>query len=231
MSSMAIERRADGSVSIFHHGRQYRRQHNGSWTKRTNNGWTIVSARRNRRLERANQHRDEIKQVQRFTRPEPRRRIAELIQQVFTSIAQRREMNKIIGRACDELKELVGHGNWQTFFKRTFAPRLNLRTAERYMELAKREDAASKIDTVSNLKPSTSKRARKMRHATDQAAAEVETTRRSDPTSVIESTIKALRQSSHWRAAAPQIIAFLRGLCRKYDVAITTKNNEGSTAE
>jgi hypothetical protein len=98
------------------------------------------------------------------------------------------------------------------------------------MELARREDAASKIDTVSNLKPSASKRARKMRQATDRAAVEVEKTRRSDPTSVIERTIKALRQSSHWRAAAPQIIAFLRRLCRKYGVAITTKTNEGSIA-
>jgi hypothetical protein len=231
MHSTALEQRLDGSVFIFLHGRQYRREPNGSWTKRRDNGWKAVSASRARRLERANQHRGEIKQVQRFTRPEPRRRIAELIQQVFMSIAQRREMNTIIGRACNELKELVGHGNWQTFFKRTFAPRLNLRTAERYMELARREDAASKIDTVSNLKLSTSKRARKMRLATDQAAAEVETTRRSDPTSVIESTIKALRQSPHWRAAAPQVIAFLRRLCRKYDVAITTKNSEGSTAE
>jgi hypothetical protein len=65
---MAIEQRADGSVFIFHYGRQYRRESNGSWTKRTYNGWRKVSARRARRLERAYRHRGEIKKVLRFPR-------------------------------------------------------------------------------------------------------------------------------------------------------------------
>jgi len=68
MGSMAIEQRADGSVFIFHYGRQYRRESNGSWTKRTYNGWRKVSARRARRLERAYQHREEIKKVRRSPR-------------------------------------------------------------------------------------------------------------------------------------------------------------------
>ena len=68
MGSMAIERRDDGSVSIFHRGRQYRREHNGSWTKCTYNGWTTVSARRNLRLVHAYQHREEIKKVRRSPR-------------------------------------------------------------------------------------------------------------------------------------------------------------------
>jgi hypothetical protein len=228
---MALEQRPNGSVFIFHHGYQYRREPDGSWTKRTFNRWKQVSARRARRarrLEHANQHRDEVKQVQRFPRHEPELRIAELIQQVFTSIAQRRVMNKKIGRACIELKDLVGHGHWQSFFKKTFGSRLNLRTAERYMELARKQDSASKIDTVSNLKLSTSKRARKMRQATDRAKADVDKARRSDPASIIEGKIKSLRQSSHWRDAAPRIIAYLEKLCRQYGVVVAAKNTERS---
>jgi hypothetical protein len=228
MEPIALELRTDGSVSIFDvdRGRQYRREPNGSWTKRTHNGGKTVSARRARRLERAYQHRDEIKQVQRFPRPEPERRIPELIQQVFISIADRRKAIIKIGLACIELKELVGHGKWLVFFKKTFSKRLTLRTAERYMRLAQ----TIKFDQVSNFQPSTSERARKMRQATKRTEAEVAAARRHDPASVIESTINSLRRSSHWRAAAPQIIAFLRRLCRKYSVAITSKNNEGSTA-
>jgi hypothetical protein len=78
MRSMALERRLDGSVFIFHHGRQYRREPGSScrWVKRTHSGWRTVSARR---LERAYQHCDEIKQVQRFPRPEPERDLMEFL--------------------------------------------------------------------------------------------------------------------------------------------------------
>jgi hypothetical protein len=70
MSSMAIERRADGSVFILHHGRQYRREpnRNGRWGKRGGSGWKEVSERRARRLEHAYQHRHKIRKVQRFPR-------------------------------------------------------------------------------------------------------------------------------------------------------------------
>lgn len=70
MHSMAIERRADGSVYIFHHGRQYRRDpgRSGRWLKRKGSGWRAASARRARRLEHAHQHRDELKKVRRSPR-------------------------------------------------------------------------------------------------------------------------------------------------------------------
>ena len=171
---MALEQRPDDSVFIFLHGRQYRREPDGSWTKRTNDVWKTISTRRARRFERANQHRDDLKRVQRFPRPEPERRIAELIQQVFISIADRRKANIEIGLACIELKELVGHGEWLVFFEKTFSKRLNLRTAERYMRLAH----TNKFDKVSNFRPSTNERARKMRKATERATAEVAAVRR-----------------------------------------------------
>ena len=72
MQSIALERRPDGSVSIFDgaRGRQYRREpgSNGRWLKRTVSGWRTVSDHRARRLEHAYQHRDEIEKVQRFPR-------------------------------------------------------------------------------------------------------------------------------------------------------------------
>lgn len=70
MRSMAVDRRPDGSVSIFHHGRQYRRQpgSSGRWLKRTMSGWREVNEHRARRLECAYQHCDKIKKIRRFPR-------------------------------------------------------------------------------------------------------------------------------------------------------------------
>jgi hypothetical protein len=70
MQSMAFERRPDSSISIFRHGRQYRREpgSSGRWLKRTHSEWRAVSARRARRLERAYRHRDELKKIRRFSR-------------------------------------------------------------------------------------------------------------------------------------------------------------------
>jgi hypothetical protein len=67
---ITLQRRSDDSVSIFHHGRQYRRESgsSGRWLKRTVNGWRRVIDYHARRLERAYQRRDEIKKVRRFPR-------------------------------------------------------------------------------------------------------------------------------------------------------------------
>src|ERR1019366_3192975 len=74
-------------------------------------------------------------------------RIAELDAAVFRSMALRREANIEVGRALNELKKILGHGKWQRHFTETFGRSgLNLRTAERYMK------RASKNDNVSFLK-------------------------------------------------------------------------------
>src|SRR5712691_8587860 len=77
-------------------------------------------------------------------------RVAALDAQVFRSMARRREASIEMGRAFNELKKILGHGEWQRHFEETFAPhRITLRTAERYMRLASEADAVSKNDNVS----------------------------------------------------------------------------------
>jgi hypothetical protein len=249
MRSMAFERRPGGSIFIVRHGRQYRREpgSSGRWLKRTHIGWSAVSARRARLLERAYRHRDELKKVQRFSRERvqrlPRlddvakqipRRIAELVEEIFTSIARRRKVTIEIGHACNELKELVGHGRWQLFFNRTFAPcGLNLRTAERYMKLACKAAAISQIDTSSNLEPGMNKHAREMQGATAQAEAEVSAARQLAPKKRARHIYRLpllmldaehgptdeLRKSSHWPHVERHIIAALREFRHKYGIA------------
>jgi hypothetical protein len=124
MSSMAIERRADGSVFIFHHGRQYRREPGGGWSRRTANGRKEVSDRRARRLERAHRHRDELPKVLRFPRlksdpevlakKEQIRCLWEENQKVQASNKQNRYK---LGKALDELHALRAHHGNGTYDK------------------------------------------------------------------------------------------------------------------
>jgi hypothetical protein len=72
LSELAVDPHPDGSFSIFHHGRQYRRVPNTDaeprWSRRTSNGWRTVSAHRARRLEKIFQRRDALKLVLRSPR-------------------------------------------------------------------------------------------------------------------------------------------------------------------
>ena len=204
MHSMALDQRPDGSVFIFLHGRQYRREHDGSWTKRTNDVWKTVSARRARRLERADQHRDGLKRVQRFPRTVtvakqetqsgnsiirfPRRkqskqqRINALVEKVLALVQQRKEARVQIGHACIVLKRLVGHGHWEHYFRRTIAPcGMKLRTCVRYMELARKQAAISKTANMTVFPPAVSERAREMEKTRKQAEAAVATARQHEP--------------------------------------------------
>jgi len=101
-------------------------------------------------------------------------RIAELDEKVFQGIARRREASIEMGRAFNELKRILGHGKWQQHFEETFEPcGLTLRTAERYMERARKADAVTKNDKLSIFKPAADQGAQEIRDATEEARAEV----------------------------------------------------------
>lgn len=97
-------------------------------------------------------------------------RVAALDAKVFRCLARGRDANIEVGRALIELKQILGHGKWQRHIEEKFA--FSLRTAERYMRLAKAE-AESKSDKVTVFKPASDPEAVKIRSATDQAQAEV----------------------------------------------------------
>lgn len=119
MSSMAIERRADGSVFNFHHGRQYRHEPDGGWSRRTATGQKEVSARRALRLERAHRHHDELPKVLRFPRLKSDPEVAakkEQIRGLWKENLRMQAVNKQnryeLGKALDELHALrAHHGN------------------------------------------------------------------------------------------------------------------------
>jgi hypothetical protein len=121
---MAIERRADGSVFIFHHGRQYRREPGGGWSRRTAIGRKEVSDRRARRLERAHRYRDEFPKVLRFPRlksdPEvlaKKEQIRGLWEENQKLQASNEQNRYKLGKALDELHALRAHHGNGTYDK------------------------------------------------------------------------------------------------------------------
>lgn len=118
MGSIAIERRGDGSVFIFHHGSQYRRKpdHSGRWGKRKESGWEKVGERRARRFESAYQHRDKLTQVFRFPRPKVGPEIVAKKEQIRGLWAENQKVQAVnkqnryeLGKALDELHALRAH--------------------------------------------------------------------------------------------------------------------------
>jgi hypothetical protein len=174
--------------------------------------------------------------IQRFPRLPERaeNRIAELDAIVFRSMAQQRKARIEMGRALNELKKILGHSNWQPHFAEMFAPRgLMLRTAERYMKLARKEDHISKIGTLTIFKPTTDQGAQDIRAATGRAQAEVaaasgksKTKKRSlhlyrlalRMTDTEHAAMDVLRKLPEWPRTEERVIGFLKSLCVEFGI-------------
>ena len=165
MSSMAIEQRADGSVYIFNHGRQYRREPGGGWSRRTANGRREVSDRRARRLARAYRHRDELPKVLRSPRlksdPEvlaKKEQIRGLWEENQKVQAVNKQNRYELGKALDELHALRAHhgnGTYDRDVKALGIPKLTAwRIRNHYREVAGLSPVSQFVSNETN--PATS---------------------------------------------------------------------------
>ena len=129
-----------------------------------------------------------------------------------------------VGRALNELKKILAHGKWQRHIAETFARcGVTLRSAERYMKLARQADAVSTIDNLSTF------------GATDRAQAEVgaasghkltKAARRAEGiyqlplrmTGDEKNAMDTLRKLPDWPRAEKTIIALLKRLLVKYGI-------------
>lgn len=159
-------------------------------------------------------------------------RIAALDARIFQFWARRREANLQLGRAFNELKEVLGHGKWKAHFEKVFAPQgISLRTAERYMKRAKKEDTKAKSDKLSNFEEATDPGASQIKEATEKAAADVAAASNHSKqartsrlyhlplhmTDKEKESTDALRRSSEWPRAERQIVRLLRRLWTECD--------------
>jgi hypothetical protein len=156
-------------------------------------------------------------------------RVAKLDSIIFQCRARRREASVEAGRAFIELKALLGHGKWKKHFEETFASWIELRTAERYMKRARKEDALLKNDSVSNFDAATDRGAMERREASRHAQAEVAAVSKRDKVNSRriyrlplrmrgneQSAAEALQKLPNWSRAEKKIVRLLRSLCVKY---------------
>ena len=189
MNQLALERRPDGSASIFDvaSGRQYKREVVGDgrfrWVKRKGERLKEVSSRRARRLERVYHHPENAKPVQRFCRRTAEDvaffrtayRIVELETQAREWIGRGREANKELGRIFIRLKALVGHGKFEAYYDLKFGKPygIRFRTCQAYMKLARQKDEKTKSADSAQFGDATDPKAKAIDRATDAAAAKV----------------------------------------------------------
>jgi hypothetical protein len=169
-----------------------------------------------------------------------RERLAVLVAEAFGWIARGRTANIELGRVFLQIKAIVGHGRWERYYADTFGSSgIAKRTAQAYMDLARKEDANSKSAESAHFPKARDQHAVTMRNATAKAEAEVGSSAHlkpvADPTGAIfnlqvrltaevQEAVGKLRSSADWLSAEREIVAFLRTLCVK--LGILTKENK-----
>ena len=248
-ADLALDDRGGGRATIYARGMSFKRVPNQHGTA----GWfrcgepatlvtmdqtTLVDVKTGALFESTYQHQETAKKALRFPRLRfPRtklsrtKQISALIEKILASLQQREEARVEIGRACLQLKDyLVPHGEWLSFFDTTFAPKLNLRTAERYMKLARKKDAILQIDSVTNFTPAKTEHAKEMEKATATAKAKVVAVQQSESKrrarhlyrlpllmpDAEHAAMDTLRKLPAWPSVERHIRSFLRRICRKY---------------
>jgi hypothetical protein len=92
----------------------------------------------------------------------------------FRFILRGQEANIELGRVFNQIKALVGHGNWRAYYEATFAPAgVAFRTAQEYMRLANEADAIQKNANSALFPPATDPQAVAVNAASEQAKQDV----------------------------------------------------------
>jgi hypothetical protein len=155
-------------------------------------------------------------------------RIAELDAQIFASLAHRRSASIDAGLALIAQRKLLGHGKWLAHFKEVLEPNgLKLRTAQRWMKRAKREEANSKNATVAHSESGTDSGAQAIKNAAIQDEANVraalapkKSREGARPYSLPlylteeeQKALDALQKSAAWFQAEKSVVRLLRNCC------------------
>jgi hypothetical protein len=166
--------------------------------------------------------------------------IAKLDARIFESLADRRNASIDAGLALIKQRKLLGHGKWLAHFKEVLAPNgLTLRTAQRWMKRAKKDEADLKNVNVAHSESGTDsgakamKNARKQDEASVRAALDLKGQREgarpySLPLHLTEEEQKALdalQKSAAWSQAEKRVVRLLRDVCIEQGVMKNIRRN------
>ena len=245
MPTLIIEDKENSNPIIFFGSRSWERvagkDEEVRWLERAADRPQVTSGKLGRLLERITRHPKWVQTID--DNPELdaadeavaewiASRIAKLDKIIVKAIGQQREAKTDIGRALNEQKRILGHGNFQSHFSETLGSLISLRTAERYMKLARETDDDAKSDNLSIFKSASDEVARHVQSTTKEAREEANSQlgqsgaqKGGTPyklplrlASHERRAVDALQRSSDWPSAEQQIIVELRRLCSWYGV-------------
>jgi hypothetical protein len=151
--------------------------------------------------------------------------IAKLDAFIIFGLAQRKDAKMEIGRALNEQKRILGHGKFERHVSEVLGSMIKLRTAQRYMKLAKKQDAKSKNDNLSLLISGDDDGAKDVKNTTEIARDQVNSRLGKQPPiiavyklplllcSAERSAVDELRASPGWSEAHDSILLVLRRFC------------------
>jgi hypothetical protein len=157
--------------------------------------------------------------------------IAKLDAVIVRGIAQRNDAKIEIGRALNEQKKILGHGKFKRHVSEVLGSMISLRTAQRYMRRARKEDAKSKNDKLSFLTSASDDGAKDIKTTTEGARDEVS----SRPAvyklplrlcSAEGKAVDELRTSPAWPEAQQSIILVLRRFCTNHGIEFGVNKEE-----
>jgi hypothetical protein len=167
---------------------------------------------------------------------------AEIVQgkaQYARGKAQCKDGKLQMGRALNREKKILGHGKFQRHVEEVLGSTVSLRTAQRYMKLARKHDAQIKSDKLSFLKSGSDDGALNVKRATEDGKNEVNSTLRKQkvpkhtiyklPLLVWPAERKAfdeLQGSPGWPEARESVNLVLRRFCANQGIEIGTIKEE-----
>jgi len=139
----------------------------------------------------------------------------------FALLTRRRHLRIELGKTFIRIKATLEHGHWKSYFAETFGKLINVRTAQRYMDLVRGQETVSENDPESLFPPATDAQAVQTRTASAKAKAEVgprwkEKARLDD---IFKRLTRALMNSPDWSSAHVEIVALLKQLYVRFRIA------------
>jgi len=163
--------------------------------------------------------------------------IAKLDVVIIKGIATRKDAKIQIGRALIEQKKILGHGKFKRHFSEVLGSMIELRTAQRYMKLAKKHDAVAKSDKLSLLISGSDDGAKDVKTTTESAREGVNSRLGKQKIiavyklplrlcSAYRKAVDELRASPAWPEAHESVILVLRRFCTNQGIEIGANKEE-----
>jgi hypothetical protein len=145
-----------------------------------------------------------------------------LVVEGWTCYDRSHQANVDLGRVLRRIKKIVGHGSWENYYALKFPHCVSVRTARRYMRLAKKEDAKRESAKLTDFKTGTHAIAQKVDAASARAEAEAGPKKFHIAIAVPadhQDAVRKFQRTPDWLKAEEEIVALLIRYTRPSEVS------------